>query len=269
MTVTGQGGHPFSQASRPEPRDDGTWAIAVTAQWAQGRTLFGGLVAANVCHAMETLVEPDQHLRSFSTNFAAPMEPGEAVLRVAMDRAGSATAFTSATIEQGGQLRSRSQAVFARNRASAISVEAIPPPLDVAFDDADTLPYIEGVVPAFMQSFDVRWGIGDFPFSGSKKATLGGYIRHREPLVAGAGGILALLDAWPPAILPMATGPTAASTISWTAHILAEIPAASEQWYEFRYDTIASKDGYATFVGTLSQNGQVIAWTEQLAAVFA
>ncbi|NQU37972.1 MAG: thioesterase family protein [Actinobacteria bacterium] len=263
-----QVGRPFIEASQPKLHEDGTWAIEASPQWAQGRTLFGGLIAANVCFAMETLVQPDQVLRSISTNFAAPLSDGEAALRVELDRAGSATSFTSATVEQDGALRSRAQAVFARSRASTISVHPTPPQLDTAFDAAETLPYVEGLLPAFLQRFDIRWGIGDYPFSGSQKATLGGYIRHQRP-VPGARGILGLLDAWPPAILPMAAGPAAASTVSWTAHIVSDIPAPSNEWFEFHYDTIAAKDGYATFVGTLSQNGDVIAWTEQLAAVFA
>jgi hypothetical protein len=67
----------------------------------------------------------------------------------------------------------------------------------------------------------------------------------------------------------MATGPTAASTVSWTAHILRDPPADPAAWYTFRYDTVAAEQGYATIVGTLSCDGEAIAWSEQLAAVYA
>ncbi len=258
---------PFSQSALPERGDDGSLFLTATPEWAQGRTLFGGLVAANLYQAMASLAQPDQLLRSISVSFPAPISLGRARLDADLDRAGGSTSFTSATVIQDGDIRTRCHAVFARSRPSKIVVSAPLPQLDLALADAPEFPYIEGVMPEFIQKFDIRWGIGDWPFSGSDRGTLGGYIRHRDS-VSGPAAILGLLDAWPPAVLPMAQGRAASSTISWTTHIVDDIPPASDAWYEFRSDTVSSRDGYATFTGTLSQQGRVIAWSEQLAAVF-
>lgn len=258
----------FVNAATPVKRNSGLWDFAAHEQWAQGRTQFGGLVAAAMTHAMADLCDDDLHLRTLSVAFAAPIAAGVAQIETALDRTGSSTAFTSAVITQDGAHRTRAQAIFVRNRDSAIAVEPVPPAMDHAFTDAQEFGYIEGLMPAFLRGFDLRLGVGAFPFSGADRGVIGGYARHQPP-ISGVGALLGLLDAWPPAILPMATELTAGSTVSWTAHILREPPTDPDAWYTFRYDTVASANGYATFVGTLACGGEVIAWSEQLAAVFA
>lgn len=258
----------FATAATPSRGVDGEWQLSAGPDWAQGRTLFGGLVAANVASAMTKLVEPDLQLRTLSLVMAGPINPGTAQIQTTLDRTGSATAFTAATVSQAGSVRTRAQAVFARTRDSAIEVIPQMGALDNTFDESPLLPYLEGIVPVCMQHFEIRWGLGDFPFSGSQRTSLGGYCRHQEPAL-GIEAVIGLLDCWPPAVLPMAAGPAAASTVSWTAHILREPPADPTAWYSFRYDTIAAEQGYATIVGTLSHDGDVVAWTEQLVAVYA
>lgn len=257
----------FSVAASPVRVGDDEWRLTAGPDWSQGRTLFGGLVGAALTHAMSEHVAPDLQLRTLSVVFAAPIYPGASEIHTQLDRLGSSTAFTSATVSQDGAQRSRAQAVFARSRESDINVAPAPPEMTTPFEQAPELPYIEGVVPVFIHHFDIRWGVGDFPFSGSARGTLGGYLRHNPPL-GGTSAVLGLLDAWPPAVLPMASGPASASTVSWTAHILRDPPSNPDAWYTFRYDTVAAEQGYATMVGSLSCDGQVIAWTEQLAAVF-
>ncbi|MFA7266374.1 MAG: thioesterase family protein [Candidatus Nanopelagicales bacterium] len=264
----GEQGPSFLDAATPMPVAPGQSQLFASEHWAQGRTQFGGLVAAAITNAMARECDDDLHLRTLSVAFAAPITTGTALINATVDRTGSSTAFTSAVVSQEGAHKARAQGVFVRNRDSAITVKPPLPTMDVDRDQAQEFPYIEGVVPRFLKKFELRLGVGSFPFSGATHGTIGGYARHNPP-VAGTSAILGLLDAWPPAILPMATGPAAGSTVSWTAHILSEVPQDADAWYTFRYDTIASDDGYATFVGTLACEGKVVAWSEQLAAVFA
>lgn len=258
----------FASASVPKRLGNGEWELTAGPDWAQGRTLFGGLVGAAVAEAMTDLVPTDLSLRTLSISFAGPISPGSAQINTHLDKTGTATAFAGATVTQDGSIRTRAQAVFARTRESTIEVLPPTPEIDTSFDESPVMPYLEGIVPVCMQHFEIRWGLGDFPFTGSSRGTLGGYCRHQEP-ASGVGAVLGLLDCWPPAVLPMATGPTAASTVSWTAHILRDPPADPAAWYTFRYDTVAAEQGYATIVGTLSCDGEAIAWSEQLAAVYA
>lgn len=259
---------PFARAATPIECKPGVWDFAAHDQWAQGRTQFGGLVAAAMTHAMAVQCPADLELRTLSVAFAAPIGAGIAQIETSLDRTGSSTAFTSAVITQDGAHKTRAQAIFVRDRESAITVEPPTPVMDRSFEQAEQFPYIEGLMPAFLQGFDLRLGVGAFPFSGAKRGVIGGYARHNPP-ISGMSALLGLLDAWPPAILPMATDLTSGSTVSWTAHILRTPPVDPDARYTFRYDTVASENGYATFVGTLACEGEVIAWSEQLAAVFA
>lgn len=258
----------FAEASMPTEIEPGRWQLTIHPGWDQGRTVFGGLVAASLANAMASLALPDQQLRVISTSFAAPISGESAEILVRRDRVGKSTTFTSAEIWQDGEFKTRAHAIFAQERSTSISSPPVPGLIEKPFEDAERLPFIEGVVPNFIKHFDLRWGVGDFPYTGSKEGKIGGYCRHQEP-AGGVGGVLGLLDAWPPATLPMATGPASGSSMNWTAHFVGPIPEPSTDWFEFRYDTIAAGHGYATFAGTLSKDGQVIAWTEQLGAVFA
>ena len=65
------------------------------------------------------------------------------------------------------------------------------------------------------------------------------------------------------------TAPPLNSTVIGPRTYCANRQTDPTAWYEFRYDTVAAEQGYATYVGTLSCEGAVIAWTEQLAAIFA
>lgn len=257
----------FAVAAAPAQLAPHLWEYIASEHWMQGRTQFGGLVAAAMTHAMAATCDMDQRLRTLSIVFAAPIDPGVAQIETTLDRTGKSTVFSSAVLVQNGSLRTRAHAVFAHGRESSISLKAPLPILEFALADAEKFPYIEGVVPTFLQNFDLRLGVGAFPYSGSNDGIIGGYARHNPP-IAGTSALLGLLDAWPPAILPMAAGPAAGSTVSWTAHFLREPPTDPDAWYTFRYDTVASEDGYATYVGTLACNGDVIAWSEQLSAVF-
>lgn len=257
----------FERASTPNRSSEHTWTLEAVAEWQQGRTLFGGLVAAALTRAMSAELSNELPLRHLSITFAAPINVGQTEIMTCLDRTGSSTAFTSATVHQNGSLTTRASAVFGSARSSAISVPPAAPTFEKDFATAEQLPYVEGLVPAFLQNIDMRWAIGDYPFTGSERGTLGGYCRF-DPPSAGVAAVVGLLDSWPPAVLPMANGLTAGSTITWNAHFVGPIPSDPEAWFEFRYDTVSCSDGYATYCGVLSHQGRVIAWTEQLAAIF-
>lgn len=257
----------FDQAASPRQIDSGEWQFSAGADWTQGRTMFGGLVAAAAANAMADRADPGKHLRTLQVNFAAPSAPGDTLIRTELDRSGKSTSFCAATITQNGELTARAQAVFASDRASSISVDSGTVELEASFDDAQALPYIENVTPEFTRKFDYRYAAGDFPYTGSARGVLGGFIRHNTE-ASGIAALVGLLDTWPPSILPMAAGPVFGSTVSLTAHIIEDIPDIADQWCTFRYDTISAGNGYATYLGKLAYKGRVIAWTEQLAAVF-
>ncbi len=77
---------------------------------------------------------------------------------------------------------------------------------------------------------------------------------------------LALLDAWPCPTLSLLDRPAFASTVTWTAHLLA--PSAPG-FHRFTYETVAANAGFSTCSGHLfDTTGQLVGLTEQLVVVF-
>ena len=188
-------------AARSNPLD-----VTIPAEWAQGRATFGGLVAALQYEALRAQVSADRPLRSLAITFVGPVAPDvPASYQVEVLREGKAVSQLLGRVVQNGEVATLVQASFGAPRSSEIDVASEPPPLFKHWDECQELPYIKGVTPEFMRHLAMRWSVGGLPFTGNKSRDMGGWVRLRgdvkeEPLTEAH--ILALVDAWPPALLP-------------------------------------------------------------------
>ena len=234
----------------------------------QGRSTFGGLTAAAMA-ALARNAEPDleRALRSASTQLLAPVLPGPTQGEAVVLRHGRNITFIEVRLLQSDSLVARSTMVFAKPIASTIE---LPPPPMPAIGDPESfpaLPYIEGVTPEFTKKVDMRWADGRPPFMGATQAAITGVFRYRVPL-GDAEGVLALLDTYPSPALSLAKRPCPASTVTWTAHLLA-IPTSFNDWFTLRYEAVMGVHGVHTVTGRLYDGtGTMVGWTEQLVAVF-
>lgn len=267
------------QADRVAP---GLWNWEPDSTWRQGRTIFGGITVAAVVNALTSEVRelfggesglPNQPvvptLRTIQYSFAAPLLAEKSTkFEVAIDRRGSSATFVSAAISQDGSVVGRANAVFGVGRDSKLIKAPIVPELDKSLDEAFKFPYIEGITPVFTQQFDMRWAVEELPLQGHPAGIVGGYVRHLSD-VSGTAAVVALLDVWPPSVITMVDKPVMASSVALTMHLVADIPEfGSDDWFEFKYETLSAGGGYATELGYLSLRGQVVGWVEQLVAVF-
>lgn len=258
----------FDEVTTWAPAAPGVWRGEVAAEWMQGRAAFGGVVTAAALRALREQVGPDRALRSFTASFMAPVQPGVAEVKAQLLREGRALSHGEAKVEQGGGVSAAVLAAFAAPRESGVRVvgERVTPPC--APDAVMDMPYIEGVVPRFVQNFHLRWADGDYPFAGSAAARFGGWCRHRTA-ATGLEAVVGLLDAWPAPVLPMLKGPAPASTVRWSAHLVGDVEAALGGWCWFTSRALAAQDGYASTLNHLyAEDGALVAWTEQLVAVF-
>src|SRR5690349_12069681 len=76
----------------------------IGADWAQGRAVFGGLVAGLMARALERLLPAERSLRSCVVDFVGPGAPGEATIEVNVLRAGRALTHAEARLIQNGEL---------------------------------------------------------------------------------------------------------------------------------------------------------------------
>jgi Thioesterase-like superfamily len=310
----------FATAMQLTPIGERRWSATVTADWGQGRTTFGGLLAALAARVAVQVVGAERPIRTMDVAFLAPIPPGPVEVDVELLGEGKAVSQLAVSLRSGGPLGvlgCRVHVVAGAARVSALRVDAAPSELlegDPAGQGLD-FPYLPGVMPEFCQHIEYRWCSEAFPFSGGgpETARLKGWARHRIP-VQGVEATVALLDAWPPVVLPMTRRPTPASTVRWALHLadpngfdlngsepngfepngfdlngvepngfgdegdgLADEPIegvadpsadAGSPWYWYEAQTVQCADGYASACAAMYSGGRLLAWSEQLIAIY-
>lgn len=240
--------------------------------WTQGRATYGGLVAAMLYEKMAAEVDPDSSLRSLTISFVGPVAAGAIDVSATTLRAGRSVTQVEGRIYQEGSVVLAGLASFGRGRESNIRVDTDRAPEFRTPDDSEALPYIPGVVPEFTQKFDYRIARGQQPFSGSSDSHLGGWVRFRdgsrEPVTIAH--LLALIDAWPPAILPMLKQPAPASSLTWTVEFIEPLPQlGADQWWQYLAEVEQAADGYGVVQARLwDAGGRLVAFTRQTVTVF-
>ncbi|MBN2993700.1 thioesterase family protein [Pseudomonas cedrina subsp. fulgida] len=257
-------------AARSNPLD-----VTIPAEWGQGRASFGGLVAALQYEALRAQVPAERPLRSLAITFVGPVEPDvPASYQVEVLREGKAVSQLLGRVVQNGEVATLVQASFGASRASEIAVESEAPPVFKHWDECQELPYIKGVTPEFMRYLAMRWSVGGLPFTGTQSREMGGWVRLRgdvkeEPLTEAH--ILALVDAWPPALLPYLKKPAPGSTLTWTIEFIQPLQNLTTlEWCQYHVTIEHARDGYGHVAAAFwSPTGALIAISRQTVVVFA
>lgn len=250
--------------------DGDALTATLTAEWAQGRTAFGGLVAALAVRATARLLPADRRLRSALVDFVGPAQVGVVRVEARVLRAGRTLTHTEARVTQGGEVCAVLLLAWAADRSTGIRVDGAPPPTVPAPDDLPAFPYLPGITPAFTQQYAYRYTGDALPFTGAATAALGGWCRLREPEPVDEAVLLTLLDAWPAPVLPLARGPAPASTVTWMVDFVGAATAPADEWWRFEADTDAASAGHASVRGRLwSADGTLVAIGRQLVAEFS
>lgn len=245
------------------------WTAHVLPDWMQGRTCFGGLMAAWAVRALRNTLEKPSPLVSVHVLFIGPAA-GEVAISAQVLRSGRAVTQGEAQVTAGGQIVAKVLAIFGDQRPSKIAVNPPPPAPSKPIADGFEFPYLPGITPEFTKNFSYMLTEGAMPFTGAPAPGIGGFVKHATRHDRSAESVLALVDAWPAPVLPLANAPFAASTVNWSCHFVGDWnPAdAPDDFLWFNSDTISAHDGYATTTATLYAGPKLIAWSEQLVAVF-
>ncbi|HYD61111.1 MAG TPA: thioesterase family protein [Noviherbaspirillum sp.] len=253
-------------------RESASNTITIPEAWGQGRATFGGMVAATMFERIIPHIAQDRPVRSVMVSFVAPVAPGETDVIVKVLREGKAATQIQATAYQNDQPCAVLLASFGGGRESAVTVAPGEAPAFKAPDAASAFPYIPGLTPEFTQHFDYRYTVGTIPFMGSDKTEMGGWIRLRE----GSGQsvtvpeILALLDAWPPAVLSMLKKPAMGSSLTWAVSFVnTPEDCSAGDWWQYLARIQSSAEGYSHIESTLwDKNGKVAVFSQQTVSVF-
>lgn len=252
-------------------RDGAGEFIAETSEdWAQGRTLFGGLQAMLAVRAMRLLVPQAPPLWSLQTTFVAPVRPGKVRICIQVLRQGRAAMQMEARLMDGEQTAAVVVAVFGAARESVIKVDPRQSRELLPGQQSPELPFIPGIVPNFTQHYDYRWVEGGIPFTGSKQPETRIHLRQRDVGMLDEPHIVALADAIPPPALSLLDKPTQASTLSWSLEFVRHLPpVASDAWWRMDASIVAARDGYSSQDAYLfGPDGELVALARQVVAVF-
>ncbi len=246
----------------------------VTEDWLQGRSGFGGLMAAFAVTAMRRAQEGDRPLRALVTSFVGPVAPGAVDVRTEVLRHGKSVSWVEATLLQEGQVCTRCTGCFGAGRESTIHVPPARRPDCVGPEKARLFPFMPGITPNFLQHFEVRWAIGQMPMSGSKESQMGAWVRFRDPAGFGESHIVALMDLLPPAVMQMQRELKPISSLTWHLEMLDELSGEDALdgagWWFFHVAAQASDRGYSQQSATLyTPAGRALAMSQQSIAVFA
>jgi acyl-CoA thioesterase len=162
-------------------------------------------------------------------------------------------------------------ASFGGGRESVVAVDQEPAPEAPAPEECQPLPYIKNVTPEFTQHIEMRWAFGHMPFSGKGGREMGGWMQFREPPESLTDAhIVALIDAWPPALLPHLKSPAPASSLSWALDIMHPRPDIKPgDWLLYRATIDQAGSGYGnTQAGIWTRRGELVATSRQTVTVF-
>jgi len=262
----------FHKAIEQITADKNNQTIELPAGWAQGRAFFGGFSAALAAQFILKQFPFEYHLRSMSISFVAPAEPGEAELSYRILREGKSVIQIAVELQQQGQVMLSCLASLGKARNSIVKVTGEAAPDLKTINDGPELPEAD-IVPEFAKNFDYRITSGGMPFSGQPGRTFGGWIRFREEQQQlTTATILALVDAWPPAVLPHLKSPAPASSLTWTIEF-PDTPLqdfSSHDWFQYEAFIEHAEHGYGhSRAGLWSEQGELLAMSRQTFTVFA
>ena len=258
----------FEKASAVQRLDETTFRAELDPGWWVVRGPHGGYLTAIILRALTELVDdPGRAVRSFTTHFVAAPTEGAVEISVAIERSGRSITHTYARLSQDGKTMATSLAAFS-TPWTGMEFDLAPAPELAPAEECFKVPS-GGLTPRFVENFDMRWGIGDLPYSGSNQAVVGGYLRFDEAQTVDAPAAACLLDAWAPVILPRATEPIVAPTIDITMHFRAPFPVAGvapDDYLVFRLSSTLGRDGFFEEDGNLwTPDGALVAQCRQLA----
>ncbi|MBC8068078.1 MAG: thioesterase family protein [Deltaproteobacteria bacterium] len=235
--------------------------------WAQGRGAFGGLVLGTMVRAIETVEpEPERRLRSLTAELVGPTLVGPCDLEVTELRRGNGVSSWHARVLQQGQVTAIATAVLAKTRDvldrrwSPQGRAAVKPAAEV-----DAIPMENPFAPEFARHFEYRL-VGPFPFSGAAEPTVTGWVRPRAaPAKLGAAEVVAIADAWWPAVFSTERGPRPIATIAFTLQsMLGDRELPGDEPLLHRASSPAAGDGFFVEHRELwTADGELVAMNEQ------
>ncbi len=183
------------------------------------------MVAALVRAVIASEADPQWTVRTVSVQMMAPAMVGPHVIETRIVRRGSAMSTWSAVVhDESGAVVASLVAILGASRGAVrihdgLDWGTVTAPVVPAAGSLERAP-IGPPMPVFMQHLDFR-PVSGIPFTGQPAAAVG-WLGLVEPPSPSAVLLLALVDAWWPASLPMLAEMPRIATVNFTANLLVD-----------------------------------------------
>lgn len=247
--------------------DDGAYFTEAPQGWAQGRALFGGIVAALCAQTARLSVADLPPLRSAQVTFAGPAQ-GRLGFRADLLRRGRTTTVVSVDCTGDDKFAARSVFTYGAARESRVHHDLTECPAVSAPQDCKLFFPQGNTPPGFFPNFEMRLAEGARPLSGANMPQFTVWVRHAEeggvdPTIA----LVALADSLPPAAMVQFPAMAPISTMSWSIDFFQ--PIRSRGWHLLRSTSEQAADGYSLQSMSLwDAEGKRIAAGRQAVALF-
>lgn len=231
-----------------------------TDDWYQGRSVYGGLIFAQIAHAVKQYSTlPIRHL---NIDICAPVLVGDCTIQVVNARKGVNSHFMYVALLQNEKVAAHGTVICGGARCSDFDIHQFIPPESTP-PQSPPLPK-NPMMPAFTQHFEYWPTIGSLPFSQSKDLRCGGWIGSRHDNLIDDEMILALLDAWWPSLILAIPKPRPMGTISFSVDISVTEPFEQTEPCLIENNSLEIQDGYSIERNMLwSADGRLLACAQQ------
>lgn len=241
----------------------------VPGDWMQGRTVFGGLLAAFANKAMRTVVPANLPLRQLQVSFIGPVAAGKASAEARLLRAGKSVAQAECQIASDGNLATAVIGVYGAPRPSSL---AITPPRAPPQDPTAARPAaaVRDCMPEFTQHMGMRWAEGALPCGAGDRPRMRVLLRHEDPASLTEAHVIALADSIPTPGLSVLERPTPVSSLTWSLEMLQhDFDFAPSRWWQIEAEVDAGGEGYLHHAATLfDPDGRAFALERQLVVIY-
>lgn len=243
--------------------------------WLQGRTIYGGLVAAMLMQkAVIAVADTGKRLLSTSVTFVGPVQLSSARLTAEILREGKSVTTVEVRLWQDGAVQSILLASFGAQRASSIQVNHERAAPDYPPVESLQIAQHHPLAPECFKQMQMAWAEGQYPCTGSAQPDFGGWFRFdpalHENRDMNVADLMAAFDMWPPGVLPMFKTMAPASSLTWHLTYVHPLQNQLQDWFKYKVFTDYAGEGYSTEYAHLwDAQGRLIAVSRQTVTVFA
>lgn len=259
----------FETATALQQTSDSRFEMQVPDGWQQGRGAFGGLSLGALARAL-TAMEPDaaRLMRALTGDICGPVLPGLATIEAEVLRRGANLTNVDARLRQGDGVQARASAVLSGARKVEVAPQTPTAPASIDWKSVPGMDTSVGLWPTFTQHYEY-WNVGPVPFTGNPDARIDGFVRERGRTTAlDAPSLIALLDAFWPALFTRETQPRFIATVTFSAELFVDpstIPG--DEPLRYRSQLVALQQGFLLENRELWHHDVLVAMNQQTVAV--